>query len=278
MPPPNQRENWLREGWLEKLSVSAPTPLKNWRRRYIVLGTYDGELEVSWRPDPAASRDASKTLILARGTEVSITPSLELQLVSCGRMLKLRTDASGLLKSWEAAVLEALKALDAPQASSTGVATTPLDGGTVDLLDDLIIKRSSTMQARRPDAAATAPTRRESAVDTLVEKNRERRRTTVGSQGSADTSAANPFGKAEDLPPSNPFGDNAPPPAGNPFGDEAPPPTNPFGDDGGTTNNPFGMVAGGSGDAAGNPFDEPSSTVEAVVERNRTRRQTNAEQ
>ena len=62
----NKSDN-LKEGWLSKYAVSAPTPLKNWKRRWLVL---QPQL-IMWMDKPSEGMQDGKTLRLRKCTLVS---------------------------------------------------------------------------------------------------------------------------------------------------------------------------------------------------------------
>ena len=113
----------LREGWLEKLSVSAPAPLKNWRRRYITLASFGGVYEICWSKEPGDQREPSMALRLERGAEVALSPLAHgpggrggfvgLQVRSCGRTLSLRGGPSAGMDQWKQAIDDAVRSCPA---------------------------------------------------------------------------------------------------------------------------------------------------------------------
>ena len=109
------------EGWLEKLSVSAPAAFKNWKLRYLTLGRFADAIELAWRDEPGDERDDAKCIRIDESAKVVRLPRARFSLMpardliddlevtsTLGTVLRLRSDDPGLLDSWESAIGQAI--------------------------------------------------------------------------------------------------------------------------------------------------------------------------
>lgn len=109
----------IKEGWLLKYSVSAPAPLKNWRKRYVVIMPK----LIAWCDKPGQGAQESKVFPLEQGTTVAVNKGSELTVRSPqGTELKLRT-IEGVVEDWHKAIMSAIN----PTDSSEIVPESPVD-------------------------------------------------------------------------------------------------------------------------------------------------------
>ena len=101
----------LMEGWLVKQAVSAPIPLKNWKRRYIILRP--GCIE--WRDGPNQRRKGSLTIKPA--TRVSFGGAEREHCISValyGTTLVLQCASDQEMRQWFNALLTAVNHISQP--------------------------------------------------------------------------------------------------------------------------------------------------------------------
>jgi hypothetical protein len=96
-------ERNIKEGWLSKHSVSAPTVLKNWRKRYVVLMPN----QIVWCDKPGTGVQEGKMMILPRNrTTVAVNKGKELTIrIVNGSELKLRAMDAVIAEEWRKAIL-----------------------------------------------------------------------------------------------------------------------------------------------------------------------------
>ena len=101
-------ENNIKEGWLSKYAVSAPTVLKNWKRRYIVV--LPGL--IVWCDKPGAGLVDSKTMPVKKGTIVTVKDKEVSTRIPNGTELKLRAMDNKIAEEWKVAILKAIEQAD----------------------------------------------------------------------------------------------------------------------------------------------------------------------
>ena len=150
----------LCEGWLEKYSVSAPGPFKNWKLRYLTLGRFESVIELSWRTEPGDEKDDAKAIRIDSAAKVVRLPRARFSLLGCrdliddlevtsslGTVLRLRSEERGLLDSWESAISQAI-ALDSATRRAAQLGRVFERGGAVSGQAAAATKQGST---RPPD-------------------------------------------------------------------------------------------------------------------------------
>eukprot|EP00966_Prymnesium_polylepis_P079565 1844094-Prymnesium_polylepis.1 len=99
----------IHEGFLEKLAVSAPTVLKNWKKRWIIVRPQ----LIAWVERSGDEVQEARSLKLSKGTIVAKSKGQQIQIVvpeGTKLLLRLTKDAGpSSTEEWVNAIKEAIK-------------------------------------------------------------------------------------------------------------------------------------------------------------------------